>query len=481
MSKNLRVSFRHNRSAWLVFGPAFVALVFTAALAFFSATTSTEAAAATWSGRTETYAGFAGGLERGGYMRILISPVDNPLFNNNMVLLGVNGNNDVGSTGYSQSGTNGGLFIRYGPNFSNVKKIATLEGSEKSFSAAFDNNGDLHVVLAISRFKYYRLDSNLNIIVNGEPILDGDCRPEEIRCEYPSLVYHSGQNRLFMAYNEYKQRGIIPDNWHNVVAVNVAPGNPFQGVSNGTQISDSSTYRPRVPYLTATPDGNLYMGIYQRDQLNTANLFYITPNGSGGWNKSAFIRNGISNVRIATDRNGSLALYRELGNKRGVATALTTLGDSSVAIGDYSRATGLLEESLKLKREMGDKIGIAFSLLSLGRAALYRDKYDQADTLCHESLKIRLELSDRRGVAEGLECLAGIAAARGKPHEAARLFGAAEALREAINAPLPPSDRPYYDGALGMAKMQLDNESFDKAWQEGRNLKNGELTRLALG
>jgi predicted ATPase/class 3 adenylate cyclase len=177
----------------------------------------------------------------------------------------------------------------------------------------------------------------------------------------------------------------------------------------------------------------------------------------------------------------SLALYRELGNKRGVATALTTLGDSSVAIGDYSRATGLLEESLKLKREMGDKIGIAFSLLSLGRAALYRDKYDQADTLCHESLKIRLELSDRRGVAEGLECLAGIAAARGKPHEAARLFGAAEALREAINAPLPPSDRPYYDGALGMAKMQLDNESFDKAWQEGRNLKNGELTRLALG
>jgi len=58
------------------------------------------------------------------------------------------------------------------------------------------------------------------------------------------------------------------------------------------------------------------------------------------------------------------------------------------------------------------------------------------------------ELGNRRGIVEALQGLANVAIASAHPDRAARIWGAAEHLREDIGCPLPPKDRPAYTATL---------------------------------
>ena len=65
-----------------------------------------------------------------------------------------------------------------------------------------------------------------------------------------------------------------------------------------------------------------------------------------------------------------------------------------------------------------------------------------------ESLVIRRELGDRGGIADSLEGLASVVAALGDSLRAARIWGAAERLREEIGSPLRPMIGPTTTGTL---------------------------------
>ena len=105
----------------------------------------------------------------------------------------------------------------------------------------------------------------------------------------------------------------------------------------------------------------------------------------------------------------ALALFRELGDKRGIASELNSLGGMAQGRGEYSRAQALIEESLLLRREIGDKYGIAASLNNLGLVALNQADYTQAQILFEENIALRRELGDKRGLAFCLTNL-GVAA-----------------------------------------------------------------------
>ena len=51
---------------------------------------------------------------------------------------------------------------------------------------------------------------------------------------------------------------------------------------------------------------------------------------------------------------------------------------------------------------------------------------------------------------------------------ATRLWGNAEALREAIGAPLQPIEWDNYEQAVATTRDQLGEEAFASAWAEGR-------------
>ncbi len=78
------------------------------------------------------------------------------------------------------------------------------------------------------------------------------------------------------------------------------------------------------------------------------------------------------------------------------------------------------------------------------------------------------EIGDKELIASGLEGLASVVAVQGESAWAARLWGTAEAMREAIGAPLQPIERADYEHAVAAVRDHLGEEAFASAWAAGR-------------
>jgi hypothetical protein len=87
-----------------------------------------------------------------------------------------------------------------------------------------------------------------------------------------------------------------------------------------------------------------------------------------------------------------------------------------------------------------------------------------------ESLTMQRELGCKVGITDCLESMAEWAQAEGQSERAARLWGAAESLREAIGEPLPPVDRADHERNVAAARAALGEEGFAAAWVEGRKM-----------
>ena len=103
----------------------------------------------------------------------------------------------------------------------------------------------------------------------------------------------------------------------------------------------------------------------------------------------------------------SLALFRELGDRRGVALALDRLGMAAWRRGDFATARVLMEEDLALFKELGDRDRVAWSLFTLGLLNNKQGEYTRACALFEESLTLFRELGNKRGMAASLTQLAG--------------------------------------------------------------------------
>lgn len=70
--------------------------------------------------------------------------------------------------------------------------------------------------------------------------------------------------------------------------------------------------------------------------------------------------------------------------------------------------------------------------------------------------------------------------AQGDAKRSARLFGAAEALHEAIGEILEPEDRAEYDRYRAIARAALTEEAFAAAWAKGRAMTIEQAIAEAL-
>ena len=105
----------------------------------------------------------------------------------------------------------------------------------------------------------------------------------------------------------------------------------------------------------------------------------------------------------------------------------------------------------------------------------------RTEKLLGESVGLSAALRDTWALVYRLVGLAGVAARRGDPKRAARLFGAAEALGEAASvAPAFPPTRALYEQDLASTRAQLDAETLEAAWAEGRALTLTEAAAEAL-
>jgi DNA-binding CsgD family transcriptional regulator/tetratricopeptide (TPR) repeat protein len=176
----------------------------------------------------------------------------------------------------------------------------------------------------------------------------------------------------------------------------------------------------------------------------------------------------------------ALALSRGSGNVRRTAVSLGNLGLTMLVHGDPEQATVALDESLVLFREIGDNSNIAIGLMHATLAALAQGDYGRVRALSEESLELLQKAGDRQHIADCLEIMAGGAGLRGWAFRAARLWGAAEALREEIGVPLQPDNLQLLEPYITAARLSLGDVGWQAALAEGRAMTAERAVGYAL-
>ena len=177
----------------------------------------------------------------------------------------------------------------------------------------------------------------------------------------------------------------------------------------------------------------------------------------------------------------ALALFRGLGNPRGVSSGLYPLANLALTRGDGEEAMGLLGEGEALSREAEDWAMLANFLGT--QAILARLEGDDARTtvLLRESVQIAGMLRDDYNVGFCAAGLAGVAAREGRAERAARLFGVAEALNERTGAGVSWSVlRKLNERDLATTREMLDPGAFEEAWAKGQAMGLEEAVAYAL-
>ncbi|KPV48873.1 hypothetical protein SE17_35725, partial [Kouleothrix aurantiaca] len=157
----------------------------------------------------------------------------------------------------------------------------------------------------------------------------------------------------------------------------------------------------------------------------------------------------------------------------GAAYALDTLGMAAHKLGRRAQAREQLDEGLRLLRALGDQMGVALLLTDLATVAVDGGEWVRARQQFWEAIAVSTQVGDRRRIAF---CLEGLARAL-LPEQcdaAAQLLGAAEALREAIGAPLPPSEQAAYAASVVQVRAGCAGK-FDANWARGRAAPLREL------
>jgi DNA-binding CsgD family transcriptional regulator len=91
-----------------------------------------------------------------------------------------------------------------------------------------------------------------------------------------------------------------------------------------------------------------------------------------------------------------------------------------------------------------------------------------AQTLFEQSVEISCELNEQWVASVYLLVLGEVVAAQQKLAWAAQLWGAAEALRDTFDVPIPLARRADYERSLSAARVHLGERAFTAAWAQGR-------------
>ena len=148
--------------------------------------------------------------------------------------------------------------------------------------------------------------------------------------------------------------------------------------------------------------------------------------------------------------------------------------------GDLGRAAQLTEESVALFRELGSRGGVAVGLCNLGWIALLQDDLGRAADLYRESLSLSWDTGLNPLVQMALEGFACVAGAKGEAERAARLWGAAQALHETKGIPRDTDFLAEADARISAVRSGMGEEAWEEAWRKGRAMTLDEAVSYAL-
>jgi predicted ATPase/class 3 adenylate cyclase len=161
------------------------------------------------------------------------------------------------------------------------------------------------------------------------------------------------------------------------------------------------------------------------------------------------------------------------------SVGLTNLGWAQLQLGALDDAEATLQLGLADARARQTNMMQTALLNNLARVALEKEDSRRAGDLARQSLGLLRELKNERMVKECFEILTCEAVDRRDLIRTARLAGAADALRRALEITAGLEDVPDH-GRLAAARAEL-NQSWTQAWEQGLAMADGVAIDYALG
>ena len=176
----------------------------------------------------------------------------------------------------------------------------------------------------------------------------------------------------------------------------------------------------------------------------------------------------------------SLGLCSGLEKKWVASLSLLHLGEVARYQGDYDQAIVLHERSLAMTRDAGNVPPLGSVLRHLGMDHLRRGDYGRAVEHYKQSLSLCKEVRNRWVPLECLNGLGDLACVAQQYQRAARLFGAANQLGEALGFRPNPSDQECHDQYTATTRARLGEAAFAAAWAGGQAMTLEQAIEYAL-
>lgn len=231
---------------------------------------------------------------------------------------------------------------------------------------------------------------------------------------------------------------------------------------------------------------HMEMGDYARAAaLLQQNVDFYSRESAPGGLSSALTVLGVAHARAGEDAAASevysraLAAARDAGDEWSVALILGNLAQTELRLGHFTRAETILEQARAANAAAGNLKLVIDQTLALGRLREAQDDPGEAYRLALDCLRRANDHGYRTYVADALEQVAFAGWQLGAADRAARLLGAAAALRGRLSAPDVRDEPLYYNEREPRLRAALGSSRYDELHDAGRLLDREAAIALA--
>jgi eukaryotic-like serine/threonine-protein kinase len=143
--------------------------------------------------------------------------------------------------------------------------------------------------------------------------------------------------------------------------------------------------------------------------------------------------------------------FRQVGNRDGIATALSNFADSRLSQGDLMEAKKLLEQSIREYQAVDDKEGVVLNLDSLGDIWRQSGELGKADAAYQQAEVIARNTKDKNATAYVLSGMGDVALDRGDLASARKRYEEALALRNQVG-----EKQSAAESRISLAKLGIE-------------------------
>ena len=164
------------------------------------------------------------------------------------------------------------------------------------------------------------------------------------------------------------------------------------------------------------------------------------------------------------------------------ATSMFTFAIARLSgmLGNVEKSRALFGQAADNARKMGN-LRIVYSCWSeLAHTLRRHGEINEALASYQNVLPKWRDLGHRSAVAHEMECIAFILSQKDQPDRAAKLLGAAEALRQLIESSMSPRERIEYEQVLATLQTELGEIKFEQLFDAGRNMNMEQAIYYAL-